>query len=572
MTSTTVFSAATQRTSLDLLSLPAPFSQVKLLTAADFAKEANRRRPRVALSHPELNEQILEELHRHGVLVPFFRVGLHADTPARAVGTAPGLTPHPAKGTIPSELLSAAAEGRVTDPASEEFSPWPDGESGHLYSRHQLLGLQFLYPLLAEFVPTFTGGGPILWHLGPADLPGSGLVESFGLWRSLAITVGALDTYYWPIITGRIGNDLAAWRRVRGEMDPAHMQDWLHLSREQLASQANHLKVVASMRDVLGDFYDLVRRSHAGAWETMRGDALAALDTRLAADVLDRFIKDVDGQQAAAGPLFRVPLSQMGLSEQENSLDAALTSLHLSPYPSLVIALEGQTEELIVPRVMDLLGIEVASNRIEFVNFEGSKDLMLLARYTTRPVLGKSYGDWVALDRPVTKFLVLTDPENKFRTPSDRRRMRRNLLESITFGFPDEYRKDLLGNQLRSRLVEVRTWGKYPFEFAHFTDRQLADALTKLAKVPHPGGRTALIAQVQNQRSRHSPDIDHVNWKGRGKISKPDLADALWPLLAQRIRRAVHRGSRGPAVMKAALRAYEMAAGLPRSGVALRRH
>ena len=40
--------ASTSRSSLDLLSLSYPFSQVGLLTASDFAKEAERRRGRSA--------------------------------------------------------------------------------------------------------------------------------------------------------------------------------------------------------------------------------------------------------------------------------------------------------------------------------------------------------------------------------------------------------------------------------------------------------------------------------------------------------------------------------------------
>jgi hypothetical protein len=61
--------AATARSSLDLLSLPYPFSQLGLLTASDFAAE---RRSRAGRSLPSINEQILEELHRRGVLVRVF--------------------------------------------------------------------------------------------------------------------------------------------------------------------------------------------------------------------------------------------------------------------------------------------------------------------------------------------------------------------------------------------------------------------------------------------------------------------------------------------------------------------
>jgi hypothetical protein len=39
----------------------------------------------------------------------------------------------------------------------------------------------------------------------------------------------------------------------------------------------------------------------------------------------------------------------------------------------------------------------------------------------------------------------------------------------------------LVEHLLRGRVVEIMTWGTKPFEFAHFTDQQLADALLNIA-------------------------------------------------------------------------------------------
>ena len=120
--------------------------------------------------------------------------------------------------------------------------------------------------------------------------------------------------------------------------------------------------------------------------------------------------------------------------------------------------------------------------------------------------------------------------------------------------------------------MEIKTWGKLPFEFAHFSDGRLADALLSIAQAPHPGGRAGLIAQIHTERLSSSPDIAAVGWRGRRPVRKPDLANAMWPLLEARIKRAVARGTAGPPVMQGVLRAYEMASlsyGVRR---ALRRH
>jgi hypothetical protein len=50
-----------------------------LLTASEFVKLAEQRRSRAARGLiPPVNEQVLEELHRCGVLVPLLRVDLEA--------------------------------------------------------------------------------------------------------------------------------------------------------------------------------------------------------------------------------------------------------------------------------------------------------------------------------------------------------------------------------------------------------------------------------------------------------------------------------------------------------------
>lgn len=74
-----------------------------------------------------------------------------------------------------------------------------------------------------------------------------------------------------------------------------------------------------------------------------------------------------------------------------------MTDLRLSPFPALIIGVEGATEFNLVPRVMDLLGIQQDRNRIVIVDFGGTgRDLSLLARYAAEPVLGRDYGRGVA--------------------------------------------------------------------------------------------------------------------------------------------------------------------------------
>ncbi len=118
--------------------------------------------------------------------------------------------------------------------------------------------------------------------------------------------------------------------------------------------------------------------------------------------------------------------------------------------------------------------------------------------------------------------------------------------------------------------MEIRTWGRYPFEFAHFTDEQLADAILRSTPRQHPRGRAGLIAAINLQRTLDpTPNIEDA-WRQSG-VGKLKLAEATWPLLEQRIKRAIARGNHGPPIMAAALRAYELAMISYQQNVVLRR-
>lgn len=120
--------------------------------------------------------------------------------------------------------------------------------------------------------------------------------------------------------------------------------------------------------------------------------------------------------------------------------------------------------------------------------------------------------------------------------------------------------------------MEILTWGKWPFEFAHFTDRQIADGLLVLAGVPYPSGRTDLVARVATVRASGKPNIDNI-WPTSGIPNlKISLADTMWPVLERRIETAIARQTKGPPVMRTALRAYELAMLSYGRNMSVRRH
>jgi hypothetical protein len=84
-------------------------------------------------------------------------------------------------------------------------------------------------------------------------------------------------------------------------------------------------------------------------------------------------------------------------------------------------------------------------------------------------------------------------------------------------------------------LVIVHRWPGKCFEYAHFTDDELATAMRAI----HPtcGGLTwpALVARISAIRARGSDVKDVWDSAWTPKPTKPALANALWPILKKKI-------------------------------------
>lgn len=526
--------------------------------------------------HPARTAGMLEELHKLGLLVPFYRVDLDRPVPSRAIDTSASLTAVHVRTTLVAQLYAAARDGRLRDPAARKYTPWPTQRaqtmwpavrSGYLYGHHQLLGLARIRRLVAEFRMTYRGTtaeaaaldvlsattsiarrtwvAPASWRPDDVQLR---VARSD---RSLAVVLSVLDTSAWPVITKTLHHDSDVWYRGEQAASPSNLLDWLGLDATRARALSEELLDDASFADELGDAYELLRRARPSTWDSVRGSTRIAMDQRTAAEVLGHA---ADLLQVPARP--RQALGLQRLSERHQSLDRTLTAFHLSPHPQVVVGVEGETEGRILPRVLDLIGLPEDPTLFRVADYNGTDSaLRLLAKYAAQPVPGHDLGDAVQLDRPFTRFLVLADAENRYATPRHRREQRAILIDAIASILPVDLRADL--HSPEARTVEITTWGRMPFEFAHFTDRQLARGLTALAAKPHRKGRDALTNAIEMQRRYDpTPNVDDA-WKGSG-VSKPELNDELWPLLERRIVKALREGSAGPPILRAARRVQEL--------------
>jgi hypothetical protein len=235
-------------------------------------------------------------------------------------------------------------------------------------------------------------------------------------------------------------------------------------------------------------------------------------------------------------------------------MDAVLSQFGLVAYPRLLLLVEGETELIHLPRLLE----EFASGQPEFIRVQwlggDSVNPQLLARYVVTPRLGDRLGDGWLLDAPLTAMIAI-DQEGDWEAAEQRAKKARNIRKGI--------RKEVqlqggdIDNDTLDFLIHIRTWGPAGcFELANFTDKELLDGLVAttpknhLAKKPSRDEIADLIAQV------HQGGITLDTLIGRCRTSKPLQ---LWPVLREKAEREIKSGTITTPVVQVLLYAVQVA-------------
>ena len=588
----------TKRSMISLLDYDYIFSQRKLLAPREFAKAFEHRG--LKLSDLTFGEDFLDEFHRAKVLIPLYR--LEKDLQAARA----------ANRRNDQQALNSATYGQhlhwdgpslrwyrdhgyLHDPRSEPHRPRRaytsrlKGLAGHhfrtseyAYSQYQLL----LVPSVRNVV-TKVRHGKIKNYVLPLRIVASDLqlehwrlksLESEELVRALSI----LETRYLPRVTGRLTNhgwgDLDDVETYGDNLNPVTILKWLEWPTERLYDTAERLLMTAHSIDPLGKWHRLIAMGRAEFSGDLRGDALVANDHRVAAEMLLQFYEEL--VEAGAAPKIEAPPGRFWHPLRERltasgDLDETLTDFGLSPHPSLVLALEGTTEMYIIPRVMDLLGIPRRRDFIVLVDSGGeNRDLGPLAAYASAPGLGGSVdSDGITLSRPVTKFMVAFDGDRTFREADARERKRSEWVRRIHSAVKQLYGEDVSYETLDGQVF-FETWDEHGhcFEFAHFTDSEILEAIRRTYAHDEQGSsrpwgeHLATLAQMRANRGKLKDYLG--KWHG----SKAEVAVELWPVLEEKLRAADSRAAADQIpVARVLLRAAELAyTTLRHSGMILR--
>lgn len=241
----------------------------------------------------------------------------------------------------------------------------------------------------------------------------------------------------------------------------------------------------------------------------------------------------------------------------------------LSPHPSVLVIAEGEIEEAILRPLLEERLLPGWETRIRLHSQKGiNRDVSAIAEFVA-PALSREDGEWVELSRPPVRIIIVGDPEGSLASVPGREAMRRRWLDRLVDGLPRKWRNDHMRQQLDG-FIEVFLWGEAPtnFEFAHFSDEELADGILAVSRSPDTPDRGDLIATMTEYRSQ-ARNIRSVWDKWRGpKPTKMGVVRELAPSLLGRVQSELDAGSSLPEMplSRLALRIIELAVTTPRRG------
>ncbi len=433
---------AIMRPPQNLLELPYSFTQLPLLTPDEFLRAAVDRG-----LHATRDD--LQALHRLGLLVPRFRVRRDGRAVTRAArrhavwGRQAGGS-HP---TTRADLLEARARRALLDPLHEAFVGHRRmtretygvqyQASEYVYSHHQLSLVSIirqLKPFLSYQEPD--GRAPRLHQKAYWDLfvrPRMAVVAG------LLVPLSALDPIYYPDIIGTFAGgieELEQYHNWRDELGGHSVVQWLGVTPDWLKSQGQQLLHIADSIDPLGGWRELVREASPSTWKQLRADARAAVDLRIGAEILlSHYDEIVNAGGAPALPKRtgreRTPFDTR--LKPRGHVDRLLTDFGLSPQPRLVLVVEGATELLIFPKLMEHFEIRTDREFIAIEDREGvGKDIASLVAYAIAPPTEvEEAGRYLVPLRPLTRLLVVNDAEGPMATSKQRGKQRDKWIDRV---------------------------------------------------------------------------------------------------------------------------------------------
>ncbi len=561
---------------LEVISLPWIATQRRLLDTNDFLRQAKNR-------GANLNALLLRQLYKHRILIPLVEVTDRRYYEPQVQGHG-----EPSANGRMLEFRAARNDGRLRDLGTLPFLSRLTFESsklannswwnGLLYSRYQLSIVPFLQPWLGKCKYSYRNKR--LYPRLPE--PDETLQARANQLHRIGLMALALEARYLPVLeANRIhltNTEIGEYKLYRQDFDPVKVSRQFRYSADNAQNDAEDLLLLAKDVDpTSGPWRELIKYAAHESWKHLTGVLLSAMDLRETSEILLRFYEDLS-ERGEAPPLPTSPTNawhplQDRLSCRQSTLDQQLMDLGLSPHPRVVLAVEGDSEEMMFPLVWNALGYSDAPELVRLLNLGGAdKDPVKVAGLASTPLVTRQGAahDFVWMIKPPTRFMIVADPEGLYATKEKTDTLLNNIKVEIRKGLAAQGAKTTEPGL--DELVKIHTWSAPCFEYEHFTDEELASAIASVHKTCNDWSKEELVEVLAYWRDRKT-DIKRVWERGKadtkdGKVSgrweytvsKKKLTMALWPILEQKIKAAIStEDGHYPQIVRVAIDAHRAA-------------
>ena len=195
--------------------------------------------------------------------------------------------------------------------------------------------------------------------------------------RRLAMTLDILDIQYRPLITHLL-HEPDLWDEIQAPPDATLRL--LEVDAEALLRQAEFFQLDSRGLDFGGRWSELIDMGAPSTWTRLQGEAAQAHELRFARELLLMLHDSLVSNGHAVEPIppdepfhpLRKRLGRRLNIEPRATLEELLHELGCSPHPTVVMAVEGETERRMFLRVFAMIDPhQELSRHVETVDFKG---------------------------------------------------------------------------------------------------------------------------------------------------------------------------------------------------------
>jgi hypothetical protein len=300
------------------------------------------------------------------------------------------------------------------------------------------------------------------------------------------------------------------WREYCRLFDPKEVERIFSLTSDVLKHAYSALSTSANQIDPLENWANLVEFVSVNKKQKLKGDALHAQSLRDAANMLGMLHKQL--YKTELPPTYEIhSMIMRHMPELDQRADVrqhmefVVNQYDLNPQPKVVLFVEGQSEIILIERILhEIFGHHPGDFGIELNNLGG------VANATG----GKQYDRFNAIFRLIdylhhhqTMTFLILDDEGNAKHLHEAAKTKRSIHGQDRLATPPEH---------------IKIWSK-DIEFDNFSDAEIANALTNITK------KKWLFdaEEVQPARSGKTALKDVFFQKTSYKLSKTKLAQAL---------------------------------------------